>query len=179
MLSRFGKKIAAPQFHTWSPTALLSVALSGLTNVDRTGNSIFRLIWPQPLEHLAILLGSAFETNLLVVYYGDVGSLRRGFLHRRPGLSVTKYATFSLLVKETQSELPHLYLLITENQFSKPKKRWQFNRTDNSSNLPLQVPLCDHSTRTASKKHLRTLSNLDIPNTQLANQLPSVFVQCS
>ena len=43
-----GKKIAAPQFHTWSPTALLSVALSGLTNVDRTGNSIFRLIWPQP-----------------------------------------------------------------------------------------------------------------------------------
>ena len=43
-----GKKIAAPQFHTWSPTALLTVALSGLTNVDRTGNSTFHLIWPQP-----------------------------------------------------------------------------------------------------------------------------------
>ena len=42
------KKIAAPQFHALSPTALLGVALSGLTNVDRTGNSIFHLIWPQP-----------------------------------------------------------------------------------------------------------------------------------
>ena len=42
------QKIAAPQFHALSPTALLGVALSGLTNVDRTGNSIFHLIWPQP-----------------------------------------------------------------------------------------------------------------------------------
>ena len=44
----WSKKIAAPQFHALSPTALLGVALSGLTNVDRTGNSIFHLIWPQP-----------------------------------------------------------------------------------------------------------------------------------
>lgn len=36
-----GKKIAAPQFHTWSPTVLLTVALGGLTLVDRTGNSAF------------------------------------------------------------------------------------------------------------------------------------------
>lgn len=35
------KKIAAPQFHTWSPTVLLTVALGGLTLVDRTGNSAF------------------------------------------------------------------------------------------------------------------------------------------
>lgn len=42
------KKIAAPQFRTWSPTALLSVALSSLTSVDRTGNSASCLVWPQP-----------------------------------------------------------------------------------------------------------------------------------
>ncbi|OBA20389.1 hypothetical protein METBIDRAFT_43429, partial [Metschnikowia bicuspidata var. bicuspidata NRRL YB-4993] len=42
------KKIAAPQFRIWSPTTLLSVALWSLTNVDRTGNSVFSMVWPQP-----------------------------------------------------------------------------------------------------------------------------------
>ncbi|OBA22947.1 hypothetical protein METBIDRAFT_37614, partial [Metschnikowia bicuspidata var. bicuspidata NRRL YB-4993] len=46
------KKIAAPQFRIWSPTTLLSVALCSLTNVDRTGNSAFCMVWPQPKFYL-------------------------------------------------------------------------------------------------------------------------------
>ena len=42
-----GQKVAAPQFRIWSPTTLLSVALWGLTNVDRTGNSAVLMMWPQ------------------------------------------------------------------------------------------------------------------------------------
>lgn len=40
------KKIAAPQFHTWSPT----VSLNGLTIVDRTGNSMSHLAWQQSIS---------------------------------------------------------------------------------------------------------------------------------
>ncbi|OBA22333.1 hypothetical protein METBIDRAFT_31250, partial [Metschnikowia bicuspidata var. bicuspidata NRRL YB-4993] len=43
--------IAAPQFRIWSPTTLLSVALFSLTNVDRTGNSAFCMVWPQPKDY--------------------------------------------------------------------------------------------------------------------------------
>ncbi|OBA20901.1 hypothetical protein METBIDRAFT_41864, partial [Metschnikowia bicuspidata var. bicuspidata NRRL YB-4993] len=42
------KKIAAPQFRIWPPTALISVALRSFTSVDRTGNSVFSVVWLQP-----------------------------------------------------------------------------------------------------------------------------------
>lgn len=55
-MQKYCKKIAAPQFHTWSSTALFSVALSGLTDVDRTGSSFFHLIWAQPDERFCLLI---------------------------------------------------------------------------------------------------------------------------
>lgn len=36
------KKTTAPEFRVWSPTTLLGQALSGLSTIDRTGNSVFR-----------------------------------------------------------------------------------------------------------------------------------------
>lgn len=49
-LAGAGKKNTAPQFHTWSPTVLLTEALGSLTLVDRTGNSIFYQVGPYPFD---------------------------------------------------------------------------------------------------------------------------------
>ena len=42
------KKNTTPEFRIWSPTTLLSQALSSLTTVDRTGNGASCWIWSYP-----------------------------------------------------------------------------------------------------------------------------------
>lgn len=40
-IGTFKKKITAREFPVWSPTTVLTLALSRLTTVDRTGNGAF------------------------------------------------------------------------------------------------------------------------------------------